>query len=452
MLEGEVRVRVDGQERTLARGRAADAGARHRAHDVEPRRASRASDLADAPGAGHRVVLRGLLGPGRRPRVGHRRRTALELLTEFAAEFRLADPAAQPIMSRATAVVTGGAGFIGSHLTDALLAEGTEVVVLDDLSTGSGPTCRRRPSLEVVDIVDRAAVDRVMDAAAPAAVFHVAAQASVTASVADPVRDCEVNVRGTLNVLEAAHRHQAPRRLHLHRWRAVRQRRAAAHAGGARPVPLSPVRRVEVGRRGVRAAPGRAASGLPHAVCRLGNVYGARQSPHGEAGVVAIFSHRLWSGQAPTVYGHGRPTRDYVHVSDVVRRAATGQRHRRAVQRRHRRGDRRDGACSTACSAWPAPRWNRSWRRCGAGELERSCLDTAHAAAGAGLAGAGRAGRRAGSHLPRADAGVRGRGRDARRRLTPGQALAGPRSRKRLRPGPGRTARRARGCRPAASG
>jgi UDP-glucose 4-epimerase len=281
-------------------------------------------------------------------------------------------------MSRGTAVVTGGAGFVGSHLTDALLAEGTEVVVLDDLSSGRQVNLSPQAALEVADIVDRVAVDRVMDAAAPDQVFHVAAQASVTASVADPVRDCEVNVVGTLNVLEAAHRHQAP---------VVFTSTGGALYGNDAPLP-TPEDRIPVplAPYGASKWAGEAyvltwarASGLPHAVCRLGNVYGARQSPHGEAGVVAIFSHRLWSGQAPTVYGHGRPTRDYVHVSDVVDalRRASGT----AGLFNVGTGVETDvKGLLDALQRVAGTDLEPALEPLRPGELERSCLDTAHAA------------------------------------------------------------------------
>ncbi len=218
---------------------------------------------------------------------------------------------------RTTAVVTGGAGFIGSHLVDALLAEGREVVVVDDLSTGREGNLAPEASLEVIDIADAAALDPVVDAAAPAAVFHVAAQASVTASVADPGRDCAVNVQGTLNVLQAATRHRAA---------VVFTSTGGALYGNDAPIPTPEDRLpAPLAPYGASKWAGEAyvltwaaSSALPHAVCRLGNVYGPRQSPHGEAGVVSIFTHRLWRGQTPTVFGHGRPTRDYVHVADVV--------------------------------------------------------------------------------------------------------------------------------------
>ncbi|HEY2632475.1 MAG TPA: NAD-dependent epimerase/dehydratase family protein [Solirubrobacteraceae bacterium] len=214
-------------------------------------------------------------------------------------------------------IVTGGAGFIGSHLADALLAAGHEVTVIDDLSSGSASKVPAGARLCELDIVDRPALDRVFADIKPSSVFHLAAQASVTASVADPARDCAVNVQGTLNVVDAATKIGAPV--------------SFTSTGGALygddvpmptdetniPAPLAPY--------GASKLAGEAyvktwslSSGVPHAVCRLGNVYGPRQSPHGEAGVVAIFSEHLHTGRAPKMFGQGSPTRDYVYVGDVV--------------------------------------------------------------------------------------------------------------------------------------
>jgi UDP-glucose 4-epimerase len=214
-------------------------------------------------------------------------------------------------------IVTGGAGFIGSHVVDALLARGHEVTVVDDLSAGSAAKVPAGATLVELDIVDRPALERVFDEVRPAAVYHLAAQASVTASVADPLRDCAVNVQGTLNVVDLATKLGAPV--------------SFTSTGGALygddvpmptgedtiPSPLAPY--------GASKLAGEAYvktwslfSGVPHAVCRLGNVYGPRQSPHGEAGVVAIFSEHLHSGRAPKMFGHGTPTRDYIYVGDVV--------------------------------------------------------------------------------------------------------------------------------------
>ncbi len=220
-------------------------------------------------------------------------------------------------MSR-TVIVTGGAGFIGSHVVDAMLADGREVVVIDDLSSGDPNRVASGANLEVVDIVDRAALDKVIDAAAPEAIFHLGAQSSVTVSVTDPVRDCAVNVQGTLNVLAAADRHRAP---------VVFTSTGGALYGNEAPLP-TPEDRIPapLAPYGASKWAGEAyiltwsrAGGVPHAICRLGNVYGPRQSPHGEAGVVSIFTYKLHVGEQPTLFGYGRPTRDYVHVQDVVR-------------------------------------------------------------------------------------------------------------------------------------
>jgi UDP-glucose 4-epimerase len=222
-------------------------------------------------------------------------------------------------------LVTGGAGFIGSHLVDALLADGQLVTVIDDLSSGDIRRVAGDSELHQIDIVDRVAFDTVVDAFQPEAIFHLAAQSSVTVSVTDPSRDCAVNVQGTLNVLEAATRHHAPI--------------AFTSTGGALygneapiptpedriPAPLAPYGASKwAGEAYIRTWS--ASSGVPHAVCRLGNVYGPRQSPHGEAGVVSIFTHHLHTGRSPKVFGYGKPTRDYVHVLDVVSalRAASG--------------------------------------------------------------------------------------------------------------------------------
>jgi UDP-glucose 4-epimerase len=215
-------------------------------------------------------------------------------------------------------VVTGGAGFIGSRTVDLLTEEGWTVTAIDDLSTGSRRNLSDEIHLEVLDISDRSALDRVVDAAQPSVIFHIGAQSSVTRSVADPERDCEVNVHGTLNVLEAASRHGAP---------IVFTSTGGALYGNEAPIPTpedSPP--APISPYGASKWAGEAyintwrhATGLQHSVCRLGNVYGPRQSPHGEAGVVAIFTHLLWRGQSPKVFGFGKATRDYIHVDDVAR-------------------------------------------------------------------------------------------------------------------------------------
>jgi UDP-glucose 4-epimerase len=216
-----------------------------------------------------------------------------------------------------SAIVTGGAGFIGSHVVDALLADGHRVTVIDDLSTGDARRVAAEAQLRELDIVDYAALAAVVAEVQPHAIYHLAAQASVVASVEDPGRDCDVNVRGTLNVVQAAGECRAP---------VVFTSTGGALYGDAAPMPTAEDRIPEpLSPYGASKWAAEAyvktwslSSGIPHAVCRLGNVYGPRQSPHGEAGVVAIFSHHLHTGKTPTLYGHGRPTRDYVYVADVV--------------------------------------------------------------------------------------------------------------------------------------
>jgi UDP-glucose 4-epimerase len=215
------------------------------------------------------------------------------------------------------AIVTGGAGFIGSHVVDALLGEGCEVTVVDDLSSGDARRVAPEAELRELDIVDLEALRAVVEEVKPNAIFHLAAQASVVASVEDPGRDCEVNVRGTLNVVEAAGGCGASV-VFTSTGGALYGDQAPMPTGEDRiPAPLSPYGASKWAAEAY-VNTWSLSSGIPHAVCRLGNVYGPRQSPHGEAGVVAIFAHHLHSGRTPKLYGHGRPTRDYVYVADVV--------------------------------------------------------------------------------------------------------------------------------------
>ncbi len=225
------------------------------------------------------------------------------------------------------AIVTGGAGFIGSHVVDALLVAGHEVTVIDDLSSGRASNVAAGARLRELDIVDRDGLQRVFEEIQPDAVYHLAAQASVTASVADPGRDCAVNVQGTLNVVDAATKLGAPVSF---------TSTGGALYGDEAPLPTSEERiPAPLAPYGASKWAAEAyvntwslSSGVPHAVCRLGNVYGPRQSPHGEAGVVAIFSEHLHTGRAPKMFGQGKPTRDYVYVGDVVSAlmAANGKR------------------------------------------------------------------------------------------------------------------------------
>ena len=212
------------------------------------------------------------------------------------------------------AIVTGGAGFIGSHVVDALLERGDEVHVLDDLSTGKRERVAEGARLHVADI---RAPDEVFDAVRPDVVLHLAAQADVRTSVERPDYDADVNILGTLRVVEAARRHSA--------------RIVFSSTGGAiygecdRPAsetaerrPLAPYGTSKLCGEEYLATWNRL-YGTSHVSLRLGNVYGPRQEPHGEAGVVAIFMGLLNEGGTPRIYGDGRQTRDYVYVLDVVR-------------------------------------------------------------------------------------------------------------------------------------
>jgi UDP-glucose 4-epimerase len=212
------------------------------------------------------------------------------------------------------AIVTGGAGFVGSHVVDALLARGDEVHVLDDLSKGRRDNVPPPAELHVADIRDP---DAVFDAVRPEAVFHLAAQADVRVSVERPALDADVNVLGTVRILEAARRHAAQVVF------ASSGGAAYGECDGPAPesaplLPLAPYGTSKVCGEEYLATWNRLYA-TRHVSLRLGNVYGPRQMPHGEAGVVAIFMGLLRDGGTPTIFGDGRQTRDYVYVGDVAR-------------------------------------------------------------------------------------------------------------------------------------
>jgi UDP-glucose 4-epimerase len=211
------------------------------------------------------------------------------------------------------ALVTGGAGFIGSNLVDALLARGDEVHVLDDLSKGRRERVAETATLHVADIRDP---DRVFDEARPEVVFHLAAQADVRVSVERPDHDADVNVRGTVRILEAARRHGA-QVVFSSTGGAIYGECEAPATEDAPRRPLAPYGTSKLCGEEYLATWNRL-YGATHVALRFGNVYGPRQEPHGEAGVVAIFMGLLQDGGTPTIFGDGRQTRDYVYVGDVV--------------------------------------------------------------------------------------------------------------------------------------
>ena len=213
------------------------------------------------------------------------------------------------------AVVTGGAGFIGSTLVETLIARGDEVHVVDDLSSGRREQVADTARLHVLDIRDPL-VD-ALAGARPEVVFHLAAQIDVRRSVADPVDDAATNVLGTLRVLELAREHDA-QVVFASTGGAIygECERPATEAAERRPV--SPYGTSKLAAEEYLAAWNRL-YGTTHVALRLGNVYGPRQDPHGEAGVVAIFLSRIRDGLPATIFGDGSQTRDYVFVGDVVR-------------------------------------------------------------------------------------------------------------------------------------
>jgi UDP-glucose 4-epimerase len=220
------------------------------------------------------------------------------------------------------ALVTGGAGFIGSNLVDALLERGDEVAVVDDLSTGKRENLEGALSngatLEEIDIRDAEAVSEVVGRTRPDVIFHLAAQIDVRKSVADPANDARINVEGTVNVLSAAQKHGVPRVVNTSTGGAIYGEGQQLPAPEDHPsVPEAPYglskwcaeQYCEIFAR---------LHGLSTVSLRYGNVYGPRQDPLGEAGVIAIFCGKLLDGQTATIFGDGEQTRDYIYIDDVV--------------------------------------------------------------------------------------------------------------------------------------
>jgi UDP-glucose 4-epimerase len=214
------------------------------------------------------------------------------------------------------AIVTGGAGFIGSHVVDALVARGDEVVILDDLSHGKRENANPGAELVVGDIRDQAAVQSVFGEARPEACFHLAAQADVRVAIARPDFDGEVNVLGTIRLLEAAREHGA--RIVFASTGGAIYGECAEPADESSPrEPLSQYGTSKLAGEEYLATYNRL-YGSEHTALRYGNVFGPRQDPHGEAGVVAIFLGLLARGEAPHIFGDGSQQRDYVDVGDVA--------------------------------------------------------------------------------------------------------------------------------------
>jgi UDP-glucose 4-epimerase len=221
-------------------------------------------------------------------------------------------------------LVTGGAGFIGSNLVDALLARGDEVTVLDNLSTGRrvnlDGALANGARLAEVDVRDDAGVGALFADARPELVFHLAAQIDVRKSVEDPYFDAAVNVGGTANVLEAARANEVGRVIFVSTGGALYGEGADKQLPLPESTPIAPLSGYGQSKHAAEGYLGlfERLHGLSGMSLRLGNVYGPRQDPLGEAGVVAIFCGLLKNGGRPTVYGDGTQTRDYIYVGDVV--------------------------------------------------------------------------------------------------------------------------------------
>jgi UDP-glucose 4-epimerase len=216
-------------------------------------------------------------------------------------------------------LVTGAAGFIASHVADAYLGAGNEVVILDDLSRGTKRNVNPKARFYQCDIRDREAVESIFLAEKPGIVNHHAAQMDVRRGVREPHFDAQVNILGSLNVIESAVAHGARRFIYA----------ATAGAGYGEPkqipvpenYPINPITPYGISKHTVEhyLFTFQFLYGLQYVVLRYGNVYGPRQSSQGEAGVFAIFSEQMLSGIQPVIYGDGQKVRDYVFVSDVVR-------------------------------------------------------------------------------------------------------------------------------------
>jgi UDP-glucose 4-epimerase len=223
-------------------------------------------------------------------------------------------------------LVTGGAGFIGSTLVDRLLAEGNTVDVVDDLSTGSlanladaRASAGHQLTVHQMDIRSAEVVNLIIRRR-PEVIFHLAAQADVRRSVADPVFDAEVNLIGTVRILEGARQAGSGRVVFAASGGTLYGEPDASELPLKESLPYRPLSPYGVSKKAALdyLVAYRELYSLEFSALALANVYGPRQNPHGEAGVVAIFAERLLRGQTVTIFGDGEQTRDYVYVDDVV--------------------------------------------------------------------------------------------------------------------------------------
>jgi UDP-glucose 4-epimerase len=274
------------------------------------------------------------------------------------------------------ALVTGGAGFIGSNLVDALVARGDEVLVVDDLSTGRRANLSDDVPLREVDVRDAEALTSLCAVVRPEIVFHLAAQIDVRRAVADPAFDARVNVEGTINVLGAAASCGARRVVLSSTGGAIYGDADVVPTPEAAPErPLAPYGQAKLAAEGYCGLWTRL-YGLSTVALRYANVYGPRQDPLGEGGVVAIFCGLAREGRTATVFGDGRQTRDFTYVADVVDAnllAAVSD-----VTEPINIGTGVETSVLELAAALAGLEYEHAPAR--AGEVERSCLDPARAA------------------------------------------------------------------------
>jgi UDP-glucose 4-epimerase len=217
------------------------------------------------------------------------------------------------------ALITGGAGFIGSHVADGYLAEGLDVVIADDLSRGAQHNMPARARFYRVDLRKRAALEKIFAKEKPDVINHHAAQIDVRRAVKEPAFDAECNILSSIHLLELAVQHKVKRFIYASTGGAIYGEPDKLPADEQTPVlPIAPY---GISKHTVEhyLFLYQKLYGLPYVVLRYGNVYGPRQSPKGEAGVVAIFCQQMLQKVTPTIYGDGKKTRDYIHVHDVRR-------------------------------------------------------------------------------------------------------------------------------------
>jgi UDP-glucose 4-epimerase len=216
-------------------------------------------------------------------------------------------------------LLTGGAGFIGSWVAEALIADGNEILIIDDLSTGKIQNIPKDATFARADIRDRDRLEKIFDDFKPEVINHHAAQMNVRNSVEDPIFDAQVNILGTINLLELSIKHEINKFMFASTGGAIYgEPEVIPCIEDTLPAPISPY---GISKYAVEKYLNyyRAVHGLSHVILRYSNVYGPRQNPHGEAGVVAIFCDRIKYGNPCEVFGDGKQTRDYIYVEDVAR-------------------------------------------------------------------------------------------------------------------------------------